>query len=123
MDGLNLLAEASAAGLRIRRDRDRLVVRGPRDAEALARKLLEHKVDVFAALGQRPDDACHFCGGLVNRDGAGWGAWTDGRTVFGAMVHVHCFNLMFPDGPRGNHPAEDDVERSAIIARGSEKLG
>ncbi len=63
MDGLSLLEEASAAGLKVRRDGDRLVVRGPRDAEALARELLSHKAAVFTALGQRPDDACHFCGG------------------------------------------------------------
>ena len=122
MDGLSLLEEASAAGLKVRRDGDRLVVRGPGDAEALARELLSHKAAVFAALGQRPDDACHFCGGQVNRNGTGWGAWTDGRTVFGATVHVRCFNVMFPDGPRGNRPADDDIEREAIMAEGSGQL-
>jgi hypothetical protein len=99
------------------------VVRGPRVAEALARELLSHKLDVFAALEHRQDDTCHFCGGAVDRSGAGWGAWSDGRTMFGATVHVRCFNVMFPNGPRGDSPADDDIEREAIQAEGCGRLG
>ena len=123
MEILNLMAEASAAGLRVRRDGDKLVVRGPRDAEALARGLLSHKADVFTALEHRTDDTCHFCGGAVDRNGTGWGAWSDGQTVFGATVHVRCFNVMFPGGPRGDGPVDDDIERAAIVAEGCGKLG
>jgi hypothetical protein len=48
--GCDLLAEARAAGLTARAEGDRLVVRGPRSAEALMRRLLAHKPDVLAAL-------------------------------------------------------------------------
>jgi len=50
MVGLTLLDEARAAGLTVLADGDRLVVRGPRAAEAVARRLLEHKTAVLAAL-------------------------------------------------------------------------
>lgn len=52
MDGLTLLYEATAAGLTVRVDGDRLVIRGPKVADAVARRLLEHKPEVVAALGQ-----------------------------------------------------------------------
>ena len=38
-----LLAEARAAGLALRADGERLVIRGPRECEALAKKLLAHR--------------------------------------------------------------------------------
>jgi hypothetical protein len=50
MDGLTLLQQARAAGLAVRAEGDRLCVRGPRRAEALARLLLDHKAQVLAAL-------------------------------------------------------------------------
>jgi hypothetical protein len=50
MDGVRLLAEARANGLRVRADGDRLVIRGPRRAEAVAKRLLERKREVLAAL-------------------------------------------------------------------------
>jgi hypothetical protein len=52
MDGLTLLTDATAAGLTIHVDGDRLVIRGPRAADTLARRLLEHKLEVVAALGR-----------------------------------------------------------------------
>ena len=51
---MTLLSDAAAAGLTVRADGDRLVIRGPRGAEAVARRLLGHKAEVMAALG-RPD--------------------------------------------------------------------
>ena len=45
-----LLAEAQAAGLKVRTDGDRLVVRGPRKAESLAKALLARKGEVVALL-------------------------------------------------------------------------
>ena len=114
MDGLNLFEQARAAGLEIRRDGERLVIRGPKDAEALARELLSHKAEIFTALERQPENSCYFCGEPVDRTGADWGAWTDGKTVFGVTVHVRCFNLKFPDGPRGNPTAVNDInDRSA----------
>ena len=50
MDGLTLLLEATAAGLTVRVDGERLVIRGLRSADAVARELLAHKVDVLGAL-------------------------------------------------------------------------
>jgi hypothetical protein len=50
MDGLNLLAEARKAGLVVRAEGPRLVVRGPRDQEALAKRLLSQKAEVLALL-------------------------------------------------------------------------
>ncbi len=52
MDGLALLSEATAAGLTVRVEGDRLVIRGPKAADAVARRLLEHKPEVLAALGR-----------------------------------------------------------------------
>ncbi len=49
MDGLSLLADAAAAGLVVTAAGDKLLVRGPRSADALARQLIEHKVAVLAA--------------------------------------------------------------------------
>jgi hypothetical protein len=52
MDGLALLSEATAAGLTVQVDGDRLVIRGPKTADAVARRLLEYKPDVVTALGR-----------------------------------------------------------------------
>jgi hypothetical protein len=45
-----LLAAARDAGLKIMVDGDRLVIRGPKSAEALARHLLDRKAEMMAAL-------------------------------------------------------------------------
>jgi hypothetical protein len=50
MDELILLAEARAAGLTVLVDEDRLRILGPRRAEALAKRLLEHKTLIVEAL-------------------------------------------------------------------------
>ena len=76
MDGLTLLRAAEAAGLTVNVNGDRLVIRGPRSADATARALLEHKPEVMAALAgpadapRPPLDAeglpvapCRACGG------------------------------------------------------------
>ena len=47
---VSLLAEARSAGLEVRAEPDRLVVRGPRHAEPLAKRLLERKGEVLALL-------------------------------------------------------------------------
>ena len=48
MDALALLAEAEAAGLEVRREGERLVVRGPKSAEELATRILDHKDELLA---------------------------------------------------------------------------
>jgi hypothetical protein len=51
MVGLSLIEEAQASGLVLRVGGDgRLIVRGPRSAEGLARKLLDQKAVVLAAI-------------------------------------------------------------------------
>jgi hypothetical protein len=50
MDGLSLLTEALDGGLDVQADGERLVIRGPKQAEPLARRLLARKADVLAAL-------------------------------------------------------------------------
>jgi len=56
MDGLTILNEARAAGLEIKIDGDRLVVRGPRSAAPLAEQLLGMKQEVIALLGRQHDE-------------------------------------------------------------------
>ena len=50
VDAVTALAEARAAGLTVRVEPGRLVVRGPRRAEPLARRLLERTGEVAALL-------------------------------------------------------------------------
>ena len=51
MVGLNaLLQQASSAGLKLRVEEDRLVIRGPSAAGALAREILERKSEVLGLL-------------------------------------------------------------------------
>lgn len=52
MDILTLLDEARAAGLSIRAEGGRLVIRGPRQAEPMALRLIEAKPMVMAALAR-----------------------------------------------------------------------
>ncbi len=47
-----VLAEARTIGLEVRVEADRLVVRGPRQHEAIARQLLAHKPAVIALLAE-----------------------------------------------------------------------
>ena len=54
MDGLTLLAEARAAGLTVEADGPRLVVRGPKRAATVARRLLDQKRAVMEALQTQP---------------------------------------------------------------------
>ena len=60
MDGLKLLAEARQAGLTLRAEGERLLVRGPRHLEALAKRLLAHKAEVLPAL----EDERFICSGI-----------------------------------------------------------
>jgi hypothetical protein len=54
MDVLMLLKEANAVGFTVMVDGDRLVIRGPKSAEKIARKLLDHKADVLEAITRDP---------------------------------------------------------------------
>jgi hypothetical protein len=50
MDGLRLLRRARDAGLAVEVEGDKLVIRGPKRAEPVARLLIDHKPAVMAAL-------------------------------------------------------------------------
>jgi hypothetical protein len=50
MDGLKLLMEAERAGLVVSASGDVLIIRGPRKAEPLARKLIANKAQVLPYL-------------------------------------------------------------------------
>jgi len=50
VDGVTLLRRARDAGLTVGAEGDKLVIRGPRRAEPVARLLLDHKPAVLAAL-------------------------------------------------------------------------
>ncbi len=55
MVAVNLLQEAEAAGLSVRVDGDRLVVRGPKSAADIAERLLDRKAEVIEALAAEWD--------------------------------------------------------------------
>ena len=50
MDGLTLLNKAQSAGLTVEAQGDRLFIKGPRRAEAVAKELIDRKTAVMAAL-------------------------------------------------------------------------
>src|SRR5262249_39569668 len=54
MDALTLLLRARDVGLRVEAAGGKLMVRGPKRAEAVVRLLAEHKAEVLAALTPRP---------------------------------------------------------------------
>lgn len=70
MDGMTLIAEAQAAGLVVLADGEKLIVRGPKSAGAVALRLLARKADVMAALGGVVDSqpAASQDGGGPQRD-------------------------------------------------------
>jgi len=52
VDGLTLLQQAREAGLAVKAEADKLVIRGPKCAEPVALLLIESKPKVLAALGE-----------------------------------------------------------------------
>jgi hypothetical protein len=72
MDGLTLLERAQEAGLVVRAVGEKLIIRGPRRAESVARLLIEHKPKVLAALGSRRSCHEHVINGIERP--AGWRA-------------------------------------------------
>ena len=81
MDGLMLLRRAQQAGLAVAADGDKLVIRGPRSAEPVARLLIEHKPVLLALLAEATDwgarhrEALAHWGALCPADEAAWLAW------------------------------------------------
>jgi hypothetical protein len=97
MDGLTLLRQAREAGLAVVAEGEKLVIRGPRRAELLARLLIEHKPEVLTALVSAEDHpvARDRDYRVVIEDPARW------RDLFAARL-VHCFM----HGGRHWHEAE-----------------
>ena len=59
MDALIVLRRARDAGLRVEAAGDKLMVRGPKRAEAVVKLLAEHKAEVLAVLSPAPiDERC-----------------------------------------------------------------
>src|SRR2546425_11087474 len=81
MDGLTLLRQAHQAGLAVALDGDRLVIRGPKRAEPVARLLIQNKPEVVAALAGPSDwharhlEALSYWTALHPVDEAAWLAW------------------------------------------------
>src|SRR5262245_33464164 len=83
MDALTLLLRAQDVGLRVEAAGGKLMVRGPKRAEAVVRLLAKHKAEVFAALTTRPvgaTEAAYWKGRFTARSfewlqgESGWGA-------------------------------------------------
>jgi hypothetical protein len=78
MDGLMLLRRAGKAGLAVKTEGDKLVIRGPKNAEPVARLLIENKPTVVAALadwGARHREALAYWGALHPTAEAAQLAW------------------------------------------------
>jgi hypothetical protein len=56
MDFMKLIYEAQVAGLTLRADADKLVIRGPRSAEAIVAQLMAHKDEILAIVRT----SCHL---------------------------------------------------------------
>jgi hypothetical protein len=85
MDGMTLLRQASEAGLAVAAQGNKLVIRGPRRAEPVARLLIERKREVLAALSTvRDQETCEpqmtgYRGGTVLD-------WADGISRLGDIL-------------------------------------
>ncbi len=80
MDGLNLIEQAHAVGLEIHRDGERIVIRGPKDAEQTVRLILENKAAVI-------ENYCYACGLFIDRTGKKW------ALVHHHPIHLNCYSL------------------------------
>ena len=56
MEALTLIRQAQVAGLAVEAQGDKMIVRGPKSAELIVRRLAEHKPAILKALRQRRPD-------------------------------------------------------------------
>lgn len=92
MGALKLITEARSAGLKLRAEGGRLVIRGPRSAEPIAKALLDRKAEVLPflreSLGSReekPDAAtwpCPRCGHPASVEDVDWSLDGERRLTF-----------------------------------------
>ncbi len=123
MGAVSLLQEAAAVGLSVHVEGDRLVVRGPKSAGAIAERLLDRKAEVIEALsaewdaemltlirwflGTRPPAGpFELCRGVTVLKPALW--WTATRRDIAAG----------PNGPRARYGAlQQDLQRLAELLK------
>lgn len=91
MDLVSLLRQAREAGLRISTDGPRLVVRGPRSAGPLARRLLAQKEEILAALVGGPPAA------MTSRPEEGWILVETPLSPTGRVVFVRREGVRVPE--------------------------
>jgi hypothetical protein len=98
MGGLNLIADARAAGLRLLAGDDgSLIVRGPQSAEAIARQLLACKAEVLAALACESDVTSNLPARVSPGDCSSW----DECDELPAAACPTCGGLLFWINPLG----------------------
>ncbi len=126
MVAVTLLQEAEAAGVSVRVDGDRLVVRGPKSAADIAERLLDCKAEVIEALAAEwdaemltlirwflgthpPTEPFELCRGVTVIRPALW--WTSTRRDIAAG----------PNGPRARYGAlQQDLRRLAALMKSRE---
>jgi hypothetical protein len=106
-----LLEQAQAVGLEVRADGDRLVVRGPQSAEALARQLLAHKGTLMRLISAPLADVianepCDVCGSRER-----W-QWLDGRELCRVCLILDLMPMTLASPWRGK-----DQEASCLEVR------
>ncbi len=123
MVAVSLLQEAEAAGLTVHVEGDRLVVRGPKSAGAIAERLLDHKAEILKVLSaewdaemltlirwflgtQPPTEPFELSKGVTVIRPALW--WTATRRDIAAG----------PNGPRARYGAlQQDLRRLAALMK------
>ena len=121
MVAMTLLQEAEAAGLAVHVDGDRLVVRGPRSAEAIAERLLDRKAEFIEALSAEWDAETHHLIEWFLRTSAPARPFQLCRGVFVARP-AHFWEALRrdlragPSGPRARYGAlQHDLRRLAAL--------
>ena len=110
MDALTFLLRARDVGLRVEAAGGKLMVRGPKRAEAVVRLLAEHKAEVLAALMPRPAgarEAAYWKGRFTAHSSSGFKANVAGRrpdSSPGEIYRMSGTNSMVGAGLIGNVP-------------------
>ena len=82
-----------AAGLTVLADGQRLVIRGPKSGEEIARRLLEHKADVLEAITKDPLAGTIFEGKWIEKLNHEGGrilgtSWVNILKILNHLIHV-----------------------------------
>lgn len=120
MDGVALLVEAEAAGLTVHADGDRLVVRGPKRLELLARKLVSRKLEILIALATRQGQNQKVAGNTIGENAPKTG-------VLFPLPPIHSVETHLPDWPAelvawANCLVPDDLPKQFQLRQGVEVI-